>query len=195
ARQASNSTRRSPMTSSPNASSDAEVGARAGAASRGEITGSPLMVARTALAAVCLVLALASLAPTASAQAAFHLGGHLSTRLGVDVEGDFTVAEVCAELEGRGEVGSGFFPDAVFLVEAGACYDAAAQAGSQGGVPTDVLDLLFPAPDPFRVWLGEAYATVYLGRAELSVGRQTVAWGSADALAPLDVVNPHDLSY
>ena len=183
------------MTYSRNASSAGKAEPVAGSALAGGVARGPAATARTTLLAIGLVLALASLAPTASAQVSFDLGGVLSTRLGVDVGGEFTVAEVCAELEGRGEVGSGFFPDAVFLVEGGACYDAAAQAGPQGGIPTDVLDLLYPAPEPFSVWLGEAYATVYLGNAELSVGRQTVSWGSADALAPLDVVNPHDLSY
>lgn len=172
------------MTSSRNATSGAEPSARG----RHRV--------RLALLAALVALVGASLAPVASAQVAFDLGGELSTELGVDVGGSFTVAAVCAELQGRGEVGSGFFPDAVFLVEGGACYDAAVQAGPQGGVPADLLDLLYPTDtEPLSVWLGQAYATVYLGQAELSVGRQTVAWGSADALAPLDVVNPRDLSY
>jgi hypothetical protein len=147
------------------------------------------------LSVTAIVTAIALSLGAATAQVSFDLGGELSTLLGVDVGGDFTMAEVCAELYGQGEVGSGFFPDAVFYVEGGACYDAAVQAGPQGGVPTDPLDLLFPTPDPFSVWLGEAYATVYLGNSELTVGRQKVSWGSADALAPLDVVNPHDLAH
>lgn len=190
------------MTSSPNASSDADgrAAGRRGSVSavlpRAAPGGRPRL--RGLLLTVAVVAALgAGLGwhGVALAQVSFDLGGELSTTLGVDVGGDLTVAEVCAVLEGTGEVGSGFFPDAVFFMEGGACYDAAVQAGPQGGVPTDPLDLLYPTPDPFSVWLGEAYATVYLGRSELSVGRQKVAWGSADALAPLDVVNPHDLSY
>ncbi|HET8985579.1 MAG TPA: DUF1302 family protein [Trueperaceae bacterium] len=173
------------MTSSPNASSDADARSRVGAR--------PPTLRRLAGAALLVAVAL-SLSP-ALAQVAFDLGGELSAAVGVDVGGSIPIAEACLELQGRGEVGSGFFPDAVFLVEGGACYDAAAQAGSHGGVPTDPLDLLYPTPDPFSVWLGEAYVSVYLGSSELSVGRQKVSWGSADALAPLDVVNPHDLSY
>src|SRR5690606_29837520 len=176
------------MTTSQNASS----GAEARAAATGTLPRRPS--ARHLLAAAALIAAVAWQA-TAAAQVSFDLGGELGTTLGVDVGGDFTVAQVCAELQGRGEVGSGFFPDAVFLIEGGACYDAAVQAGPQGGVPTDPLDLLYPTPDPFSVWLGEAYATIYLGSSEVSVGRQKVAWGSADALAPLDVINPHDLGY
>jgi len=152
---------------------------------------------RAFLLAALLVVAAWSLS-TALAQVSFDLGGELSAAVGVDVGGAITVAEACVELQGKGEVGSGFFPDASFLVAGGACYDGAVQAGPRGGVPTDLLDLvdlLYPSPDPFSVWLGEAYATLYLGSSELSLGRQKVAWGSADALAPLDVVNPHDLSY
>jgi len=166
------------MTSSPNASSGADR-----------------RPAARALWLAALLLTAAWLPSTAAAQVSFDLGGELSTRLGIDVGGDITIAEACAELRATGEVGSGFFPDASFLLEGGACYDAAAQAGPQGGVPTNPLDLLYPSPPPFSVWLGEAYATVYLGNSELTVGRQKVAWGSADALAPLDVVNPHDLGY
>lgn len=149
---------------------------------------------RTGLAVAALLAAL-WWPGAALAQVSFDLGGEVAANLGLNVSGELTVAEACAELQGRGEVGSGFFPDATFLVEGGACYDAAARAGPQGGIPADPLDLLYPAPDPFSVWLGEAYATVYLGNSELSLGRQRVAWGSADALAPLDVINPHDLTY
>lgn len=146
---------------------------------------------RTILAVLLLLLTLS----TALAQVSFDLGGEVDVELGVDVTGEFTVAAAGFELVAGGEVGSGFFPDATFKVELGASYDAAAQAGTQGGIPSDASELLYPSPEPFSVWLGEVVATVYLGDAELSVGRQKVAWGSADALAPLDVVNPHDLTY
>ena len=182
------------MTSSQSASSDAEARV-AGRRAPWQRRSTGQRAIRLHLAVAALFVAAAWWQGAALAQVSFDLGGELAATLGVAVGGDFTSAEVCAELQGRGEVGSGFFPDATFLVEGGACYDAAVQAGPQGGVPTDPLDLLYPTPDPFSVWLGEAYATVYLGSSELTVGRHKVAWGSADALAPLDVINPHDRSY
>ncbi len=142
-----------------------------------------------------MALAFLALAPGSLAQVSFDLGGTLSTELGVDVGGDFTVAAVCLELEGRGEVGSGFFPDAAFFAEVWGCYDAALAAGPRGGVPEDLSELLYGGRDPFSIGLGIAYATLYRPSYELSVGRQRVSWGSADALAPIDVVNPTDLSY
>ncbi len=141
------------------------------------------------------VLACLVVAPVALAQVSFDLGGTLSTALGADVSGDFTVAAVCLALEGRGEVGSGFFPDVAFFAEVEGCYDAALRAGPSGEDPTDLSALLYGSRDPFSVRLGSAYATLYRPSFDLSVGLQKVSWGSADALAPLDVVNPTDLSY
>lgn len=141
------------------------------------------------------VLACVAVMSSALAQVSFDLGGKLSTEVGVNVSGDFTVAAVCLTLEGRGEVGSGFFPDAAFFAEVAGCYDAALSAGPTGEDPSDLSDLLFGRPDPFSVRLGAAYATLYRPSFDLSVGLQKVSWGSADALAPLDVINPTDLSY
>lgn len=177
------------MKSSANASSGADAVGPAGRRSRERATGLRLALA----ALICCALG-----ATAAAQVSFDLGGSLGTELGVDVDGDFTVGEVCLGLEGRGEVGSGFFPDAAFFVEAGACYDATAESGPDGGIPEDVSNLsaLFASERrPLTLSLGSAYATLYRGNAEFSVGRQKVSWGSADALAPVDVVNPTDLSY
>lgn len=139
----------------------------------------------------CLLLA------TAQAQVSFDVGGELDVRFGVDVRGRLPIAAVCAQLEGRGEVGSGFFPDAAFVIEAGACYDAAVQAGLQGGVEQEIEELLGLGRDPaLAFWLGRAYATLYtIDGVDLSIGRQTVSWGSVDALSPVDVVNPSDLRY
>lgn len=41
---------------------------------------------------------------------------------------------------------------------------------------------------------GEIYLSLFLGRVDLSVGHQMIAWGTADALSPTDIVNPVDLS-
>ncbi len=142
-------------------------------------------------------IVLGLLLATAHAQVSFDVGGELAVRFGVDLRGRLPVAAVCAQLDGRGEVGSGFFPDADFLIELGACYDAAVQAGSQGGLPDDLEALLNPGGESaLQLYLGRAYATLYmLGGVDISVGRQTVSWGSADALSPVDVVNPSDLRY
>lgn len=113
----------------------------------------------------------------ALAQVRYNLGGDLSASFGVAVDGHIPVAAAGITLKFDGEVGAGFFPDAVFVAELAAAYDAA-------------------QPDtPFSVRLGRAYATAFLGSIDLSVGNQVVSWGSADVLSPVDVVNPRDLSY
>lgn len=117
------------------------------------------------------------LAGAALAQVDFDLGGELSADFGVAVDGYIPVAAAGLTLNLSGEVGSGFFPDAVFFAELSAEYDAA---------DTD---------SPFEVRLGRAYATAYLGPIDLSAGNQVVSWGSADVLSPVDVINPRDLSY
>ena len=45
----------------------------------------------------------------------------------------------------------------------------------------------------WRVLHGEQFGAVSLGRFELVLGRQIVAWGEGDVFSPLDVVNPRDL--
>jgi hypothetical protein len=45
----------------------------------------------------------------------------------------------------------------------------------------------------WQVTTREALLALSLGRVELTLGRQIVAWGEGDALSPLDVVNPRDL--
>lgn len=155
-------------------------------------SGANVLRRATLIAVVSLALGLGT---AAFAQVSFDLSGALGAQLGVDVNGDFTVAEVCLGLAGRGEVGSGFFPDAAFLAEVDACYDAAANPGPSGGVPESLDELLYGRRDPFSVKFGNLYATLYRPNAEISFGLQKVSWGSADALAPVDVVNPTDLSY
>lgn len=132
----------------------------------------------TARAAQVLAFTLALLLGSAAlAQVKYDLGGELSADFGVAVDGYIPVAAAGLTLRLDGEVGAGFFPDAVFLAEVHARYDAA-------------------NPDaPFAVRLGRAYATAYLGPIDLSVGNQVVSWGSTDVLSPVDVLNPRDLSY
>jgi len=126
------------------------------------------------LLAALVSLALA-LGTPALAQVSYRLGGSVAAEFGVAVDGSIPVAAADLTLKLDGEVGSGFFPDAVFTAELVSRYDAA-------------------AAEPFRVRLGRAYATVYLGALDLSLGNQVVAWGSADAVNPVDAVNPRDLS-
>lgn len=118
-----------------------------------------------------------ALAGAALAQVSFDLGGDVSADFGVAVDGYIPVAAAGLTLRLEGEVGSGFFPDAVFMAEVSAQYDAADR------------------DSPFEVRLGRAYATAYLGPIDLSAGNQIVSWGSADVLSPVDVINPRDLSY
>lgn len=121
------------------------------------------------------LLACALLGGTALAQVSYRLGGLVTADFGVAVDGTIPVAVAGLTLKVDGEVGSGLFPDAVFVAELHTSYDAAAE-------------------ERFAVGLGRAYATVYLGPVDLSVGNQVVAWGSTDAVNPVDVVNPRDLS-
>ncbi len=114
-------------------------------------------------------------ATPALAQVSYRLGGVVAAEFGVAVDGTIPVAAAELTLKLNGEVGSGFFPDAVFVAEASGRYDAAAS-------------------EPFSARLGRAYATVYLGPVDLTVGNQVVAWGSVDAINPVDVVNPRDMT-
>ncbi len=124
---------------------------------------------------LALFLSALLFAATASAQVSYRLGGKVATEFGVAIDGTIPVAAADLKLRLDGEVGSGFFPDAIFVAEVGARYDAA-------------------AAEPFSARLGRAYATVYLGPVDLSVGNQVVAWGSTDAVNPVDVINPRDLA-
>ncbi|MEC8022477.1 MAG: DUF1302 family protein, partial [Myxococcota bacterium] len=45
----------------------------------------------------------------------------------------------------------------------------------------------------FQVLTRDVFLAFSLGAAELTIGRQIIAWGEGDALSPLDVVNPRDL--
>ena len=102
------------------------------------------------------------------------LGGEASARFGVAIDGSLPIAAAQLELDVKGETGSGLFPDATFNASLIARYDA---AGSS------------------EVRLGEAFATLYLGGLELSVGQQDVAWGTTVGINPVDVVNPRDRSF
>jgi|GEM_PF-957007 len=121
--------------------------------------------------------ALLALTGSGLAQVSYQLGGELSAGFGVAFDGAVTVAAAGVDLRLDGEVGSGFFPDAVFVIEGQVVYDAASEAA------------------PLSARLGRAYATAFLGDVDLSVGNQVVSWGSVDVLNPVDVVNPRDLSY
>ncbi len=161
---------RQPRLSLPDPAPRAVLGTLATLAARTSVARRAALTARTALALGAVLLC-----ATAAAQVSYRLGGLLATEFGVAVDGTIPVAATGLTLKLDGEVGAGLFPDAVFVAELHAGYDAA-------------------AAERFEVGLGRAYATVYLGPVDLSVGNQIVAWGSADAVNPVDVVNPRDLS-
>ncbi len=125
--------------------------------------------------ALGLLLLAAVLAPAADAQSGVSFVGEARTTFGVAVDGSLPVASACLRLGAGGEVGSGLFPDASFEADLRGCYDAATGDAT--------------------VRLGKAFATLYLGRLDLSVGQQVVFWGSVDAVNPVDVLNARDLSY
>lgn len=110
----------------------------------------------------------------ASAQAGFRFGGEVGTEFAVAVDGEVPTSAACLELRASGDVGSGLFPDASFEGDLEGCYDAASGSG--------------------EVRLGRAFATLYLDDVDILAGQQVVFWGSADALNPVDVINPRDLS-
>ncbi len=124
---------------------------------------------------VLLSLGLPLLASAALAAGKLDFGGELNATFGVAFDGSLPVASACLRLGASGEVGSGLFPEASFEAELKGCYDAA----------TGDADLR----------LGRAYATVYLDQLDLVVGQQLVFWGSTDAVNPVDVLNPRDLSF
>ena len=47
----------------------------------------------------------------------------------------------------------------------------------------------------YRADLEEFYADVHLGRLDLRLGQQIVAWGKADVINPTDVINSQDMRY
>ncbi len=109
------------------------------------------------------------------AQVSFDLGGELSTDFSVGLTEDAPLGSVTKfDLKASSEVGSGFFPDASFEVTLRTKYDAA-----ENDVSIELLD---------------AYALLFLDDVDLSIGNQTIAWGSTDGINPVDVVNPRDLA-
>lgn len=136
----------------------------------------PVPRRRAAFTLMALVLASLLLTASAAAQVSYDLGGAVGAEFGVAVDGTIPVAAATFDLTLEGEVGQGFFPDAVFEATLRAGYDAA-------------------AADPFTFRLGSAYAKLFLDDLDLTIGNQVVAWGSVDAVGPVDVVNPRDLTY
>ncbi len=108
------------------------------------------------------------------ALAQVELGGELSSTAGVCFDNDKSVTSLGElELDVSGEVGLGIFPDADFLVTLRSEYDA--------------------VPGQTEVELGEAYARLFLGDFDVSFDQQLIAWGSANGIKPVDVLNPRDL--
>src|SRR5690606_16188352 len=132
--------------------------------------------ARVPFALVALALAVLLLVQSAAAQVTYDLGGTVGAEFGVAFDGTIPVAAASLDLTLQGEVGQGFFPDAVFEATLQAGYDAA-------------------AADPFTFRLGPAYAKLFLDDLDLTIGNQIVAWGSVDVVGPVDVVDPRDLTY
>lgn len=122
-----------------------------------------------------LALAGALLSAPVLASSGVTLGGRASATFGVAVDGTLPVASADLELRLHGEVGSGYFPDAIFEASLDSGYDAA-----DGGA---------------YARLGDAYVTLNLGDLTLSVGQKTVSWGSTDSINPVDVLSPRDLSF
>ena len=134
----------------------------------------PLRSRRT-IGTLLHLLVVAAFFPTALAQVDFDLGGRASAEFGAAVDGTLPVAAAELELRLDGEVGSGYFPDASFSATLAAGYDAATATAT--------------------VRLQDAYATLYLGDADLTIGQQRVSWGSADGVNPVDVLNARDLRH
>ncbi len=104
-----------------------------------------------------------------------NISGRAEATFGVAIDGSLPVAAAELSLSLYGDVGSGFFPDAAYRATVLASYDAATGEN--------------------RVELDEAYAAVYLGKLELTVGKQRRFWGSTDGVNPVDVLNPRDLTF
>lgn len=124
---------------------------------------------------VLLISLLAAFGAWAAAQPHVEFGGEVATEFGVAFDGALPVASASLTLRAKGEVGSVPLPDASFQAELIGSYDAA-----DGGAD---------------VRLGVAFATVYLPEWDLVAGQQIISWGSTDAVSPVDVLNPRDLSF
>jgi hypothetical protein len=122
---------------------------------------------------IALTLALVALSTAALAQVRTEWSGSLTARFGVAIDGDLSAAGARAQGALDGTVGSEFFPTAAFRVALDLEADAALGRA--------------------EVRLGEAWARLFLGDAELTAGNQTLFWGSTDAVNPVDRLNPRDL--
>ena len=122
-----------------------------------------------------LVLIGAVLANPVLAGTGVTLGGRASATFGVAVDGTLPVASADLEIRLHGEVGSGYFPDAIIEASLLSGYDAAGGGG--------------------YARLGDAYVTLDLGDVRASIGQKTVSWGSTDAVNPVDVLSPRDLTF
>lgn len=142
----------------------------------------PLLVALGLLSIMALSAALA--------QTDFTLGGRAEATFGVAIDGTLPIAAAELELRLHGEAGSGYFPDALFEASLIAGYDAAADSGAAAGAA-----VLGASAGGAYIRLGDAYVTLNLGDLTLSAGQKTVSWGSTDAINPVDVLNPRDLSF
>ncbi len=120
-----------------------------------------------------LTLALVALSTAALAQVRTEWSGSFDARFGVAIDGDLSAAGARAQGALDGTVGSEFFPTAAFRVALDLEADAALGRS--------------------EIRLGEAWAHLFLGDVELTAGNQTLAWGSTDAVNPVDRLNPRDL--
>ncbi len=110
-----------------------------------------------------------------------EFAGTLSSGLGWWVQGHSILpTAVLFESGIKGTLGDGANPAAQYLARVRVGFDSTPGSASPTAATSMALD--------------EAWIKVFLGPLDFCLGNQVVAWGATDAFAPIDIVNPLDLS-
>ncbi|MFZ4617779.1 MAG: DUF1302 family protein, partial [Rectinemataceae bacterium] len=110
-----------------------------------------------------------------------EFGGSLSSALGWWVQGSSILPPAVLFESGiKGTLGDKANPAAQYLARVRLGFDSTPGSASPTAATSIALD--------------EAWIKVFLGPLDLCLGNQVVAWGATDAFAPIDIVNPRDLT-
>jgi hypothetical protein len=110
--------------------------------------------------------------PASSSGVRFSIGGNLQAEFGSTRQGQLWPTNAAFTVKFEGSVGDPDFPTATFLINLRSSLDASGRT---------------------RVDLREAQVNASIGRFDLIVGNQIIAWGVGDVFNPANIINPLDL--